>query len=292
MTTASLKPYSLKVLSQQRLRKHRHALAVFTYIVVSVALLVTDIFGFIRLTPMDWWLFLGLAVLGNLFFAVMIISGYNLRLPDPSMTWLQIFFAGIVNVTVLYAMPEMRSVVLLFFIPAFSFGMLRLPRREYFSVSAWVMLFYGGVLVAEYFSRPDFAIKYEIFLYIVFGIVLAWFSFFGGFISNIRRRLKSQAKTIEKANEEIRNEMQERQKAQIEKDKLIVELQEALSRVKTLSGLLPICSACKKIRDDQGYWNQIENYISSYSDAVFSHSLCPDCAEKLYPDIARKKKAE
>jgi len=66
---------------------------------------------------------------------------------------------------------------------------------------------------------------------------------------------------------------------------LIKELQEALAKVKTLSGLLSICASCKKIRDDKGYWNQIETYIRDHSQAEFSHGLCPDCLEKLYPDI-------
>ncbi len=62
-------------------------------------------------------------------------------------------------------------------------------------------------------------------------------------------------------------------------------LEKALEEIKTLKGLLPICSSCKKIRDDQGYWKEIEDYIGSHSDAQFSHGICPDCARKLYPDI-------
>jgi len=62
-------------------------------------------------------------------------------------------------------------------------------------------------------------------------------------------------------------------------------LQDALEEVKTLSGLLPICSYCKKIRDDKGYWNQIESYISEKSDAEFSHSICQECAKEHYPDM-------
>lgn len=60
------------------------------------------------------------------------------------------------------------------------------------------------------------------------------------------------------------------------------QLQEALDKVKTLKGLLPICASCKKIRDDKGYWNRLEEYIESHSDALFSHGLCPECLEKLY----------
>lgn len=65
----------------------------------------------------------------------------------------------------------------------------------------------------------------------------------------------------------------------------IVDLEDALCRVKLLSGFLPICASCKKIRDDEGYWNQIESYIQNHSEAEFSHSICPDCAKKLYPDM-------
>ncbi len=67
-----------------------------------------------------------------------------------------------------------------------------------------------------------------------------------------------------------------------EREKLIVDLQDALARIKTLHGLIPICAECKKIRDDQGYWNQIEGYIKKHSEAEFTHSLCPECAERLY----------
>ena len=72
------------------------------------------------------------------------------------------------------------------------------------------------------------------------------------------------------------------------REKLINELQQALDQVKTLSGLLPMCSSCKKIRDDQGYWNQVEVYISDHSEAEVSHGLCPDCAQKLYPKVYKK----
>ncbi len=73
-------------------------------------------------------------------------------------------------------------------------------------------------------------------------------------------------------------------KAEIERERLIQELQKALADVKMLSGLLPICSNCKKVRDDGGYWRQIEAYITDRSDARFSHSICPTCAERLYPE--------
>jgi len=84
-------------------------------------------------------------------------------------------------------------------------------------------------------------------------------------------------------------EITDRKEAEREKEKLIKKLQNALSEIKTLQGILPICAECKKIRDDQGYWYQIEKYIHDHSDAEFSHSICPDCAKKLYPNINTQK---
>ena len=74
-----------------------------------------------------------------------------------------------------------------------------------------------------------------------------------------------------------------------EREKLIGELQEALSKIKVLSGLVPICAHCKKIRDDSGYWNQLEDYIARHSEMVFSHGTCPECARKLYPDYYKEE---
>jgi CheY-like chemotaxis protein len=72
-----------------------------------------------------------------------------------------------------------------------------------------------------------------------------------------------------------------------ERDKLIAQLEHALAEVKRLSGLLPICASCKKIRDDQGNWQQIEEYIHTHSEADFSHGICPECALALYPELYR-----
>ena len=77
----------------------------------------------------------------------------------------------------------------------------------------------------------------------------------------------------------------DRYQTEAERDQLIQELQQALASVKSLSGLLPICASCKKIRDDQGYWEQVEAYISSHSEATFTHGLCPECFHKLYPEF-------
>ncbi len=77
----------------------------------------------------------------------------------------------------------------------------------------------------------------------------------------------------------------QRKQTLAERDRLIQELQDALAKVKTLSGLLPICACCKKIRDDSGYWTQIELFIQKHSDALFTHGLCPECTHSLYPGL-------
>jgi hypothetical protein len=96
--------------------------------------------------------------------------------------------------------------------------------------------------------------------------------------------IKERTADLEKANKQLQHEVKERVATEQQKEELINKLQIALSEIKKLSGLLPICASCKIIRDDRGYWNQIETYISSHSEAVFSHSLCPECMDKLYGD--------
>ena len=86
----------------------------------------------------------------------------------------------------------------------------------------------------------------------------------------------------------IARDISARKRAEEEREKLHIKLQEAFDNIKTLKGLLPICANCKNIRDDKGYWNQIEAYIRDHSDAEFSHSICPDCAKKLYPELELK----
>lgn len=80
-------------------------------------------------------------------------------------------------------------------------------------------------------------------------------------------------------------DISERKAAEAEREKLIDELQKALSEIRTLRGFLPICASCKKIRDDEGYWHQIESYIQRRADVDFTHSICPDCQDRLYGDL-------
>ncbi len=83
----------------------------------------------------------------------------------------------------------------------------------------------------------------------------------------------------------VKEDITARKQTEAERDQLIQDLQQALTKVKSLSGLLPICAWCKKIRDDQGYWKRVESYVQEHSEATFTHGMCPDCLKKYYPEL-------
>ncbi len=85
----------------------------------------------------------------------------------------------------------------------------------------------------------------------------------------------------------IFRDISERKRAEAERERLIFDLQEALGKVRMLSGLLPICASCKKIRDEQDQWQHLETYIRQRSSVDFTHGMCPDCLEKFYPDVRK-----
>lgn len=87
----------------------------------------------------------------------------------------------------------------------------------------------------------------------------------------------------------VAHDISEQKRAEEAQRKLIARLQGALSKVRLLSGMLPICCSCKKIRDDQGYWEQIEVYIRDHSEAEFTHGYCPECVARLYPKLAKSE---
>jgi sigma-B regulation protein RsbU (phosphoserine phosphatase) len=86
----------------------------------------------------------------------------------------------------------------------------------------------------------------------------------------------------------LKEEMDRRKAHERELEQTVKQLRKAAAEIKTLTGLLPICAGCKKIRDDKGYWQQVEYYVAEHTDAKFTHGLCPDCLRKLYPTAAEK----
>ena len=205
--------------SKQRIRLQRFGLAVATYATMGSAGLLVTRLGLGEMSRAQWMTFIIVGLLGNSVFFLLFVTGWNLKFRDPSLTWAQIFYSAVWGMLIVYDLPEARPIILMFFVPAFSFGMLRLTRRQYFTLTGSVLGLYALLLGFEALQgRPAFRVNYELFLFALFGILLTWFSFFGGFVSHIRHRLNIQK-------------------------------------------------------------------------AEFSHSICPECAKKLYPelDIHRKK---
>jgi hypothetical protein len=279
--------------NSQKLRLRRFGMAMATYAIVILAIILITRLGLGEMNTAQWATFLGLPLIANALFFYLFYTNANLRFSDPSLTREQIVCSSLWGMIALYALPEARPIVLMFFLPAFSFGILRLTGRQYLGVALLVMGSYGTILCLEYFlGRKEFNIQYELFLFVIFSLLLIWFASFGAYVSNIRRRMRARNKEIQKAHEEIRIEIEARKRGQIERENLIIELKDALKKVKMLKGLFPICASCKKIRDDKGYWNQIESYIRDHSEAKFSHGICPECAEKLYPDLKLYRKKD
>ena len=116
----------------------------------------------------------------------------------------------------------------------------------------------------------------QIITYILTIIILVFLmrtakSYHSNMVSVLARTVKQRTEELLKSYTDLKKETTERKLAE--------------QQIKILSGLIPICAKCKKIRDDTGYWNQIEEYIQEHSEALFSHSICPECAKKLYPEF-------
>lgn len=144
--------------------------------------------------------------------------------------------------------------------------------KQLIGLSTILCLAYGGIL---YFELKQAGSVDESHLLRI-PVLLIMAVFYGVFAEMVRKERRQKAGLIDY--------IAALKQAEEEREKLIRQLQEALASIKTLSGLLPICYSCKQIRDDKGYWNQIETYIHDHSDAQFTHGICPACVAKLYPE--------
>jgi len=106
---------------------------------------------------------------------------------------------------------------------------------------------------------------------------------------NLEEMVRDRTLDLEKSNQQLQTEILERKRLEERQAKLIDDLRDALNNVKRLQGLIPICASCKKIRDDKGYWEEVESYIHDHSDVEFTHGICPDCMQELYPEFAHKQ---
>ena len=117
------------------------------------------------------------------------------------------------------------------------------------------------------------AVRLGVFLIVVF------------LLSSVRSWGYELARRVEERTALLAKEIEERKRTEAEREVVIAELRDALSNVKHLRGLLPICASCKRIRDEHGYWNDVEEYIRKHTEADFTHGICPDCMNKLYPGM-------
>jgi len=101
----------------------------------------------------------------------------------------------------------------------------------------------------------------------------------------VEMKLKQAHEALKETNRNLELEIEKRQLAEAEKDSAIAKLQKVILKFNTLKGLLPICAACKRVRDVSGQWRSVESYVSEHSDADFTHDICPECAKRLYPDV-------
>ncbi len=145
--------------------------------------------------------------------------------------------------------------------------------KQLIGLSTVLCLAYGGLLFFE--LKQTSSVSESHLLRIPILLIMA--AFYGVFAEMVRKERRQKTGLIDY--------IAELKQAEEEREHLICELQDALANIKTLKGLLPICFSCKQIRDDKGYWNQIETYIRDHTGAEFTHGICPACATKLYPDF-------
>jgi len=153
-----------------------------------------------------------------------------------------------------------------------------MKRKKSFCLTLFIIVFLtlSGMTLYEFFKQfliPDISIWSSHIITIVFSTILAFVVSF--FVLKRENKIKD---ALNQKNQEL-----VASKTNLEES--LKRLEEASRNIKILSGLIPICASCKKIRDDEGYWHQIEQYINEHYDAVFSHGLCPACAKKMYPDM-------
>lgn len=167
-----------------------------------------------------------------------------------------------------------------------SLFLLQLNKKKFETKIYWLIL---GSIVFTILSEVAFTLYVSNYGFLnLVGHYLKIFSFLLIYEAIIKTGIDKPLEVfffdLERVNKGLKNEIAVRRKTEEEKEKLIENLKQALEEIKTLQGLLPICSICKNIRDDTGYWNSIEYYFSKHSEVEFSHGLCPDCAQKHYAE--------
>jgi hypothetical protein len=150
---------------------------------------------------------------------------------------------------------------------------------------AFLGLSFLAVSYSKYNLGTEGLLRYFLYLTLANGLGLSILHF----LNRCRRLEYLSLQDVQKTNKKLACEIEERKKSEREKEKVIQKLEKADIQVKTLQSLIPICANCKKVRDDKGFWQEVEKYIEDNSHFQFSHSLCPECSRKLYPQVYDKK---
>ena len=232
----------------------------------ALGIVTLILLGFLALFRTDWPLVFFDCIL---FIVLIVLFGLSFR--DRGIQVLingAVVFYGIFMVILLaYGGQSHATHMWPIFFPVISLSMLGARKGSIFALA---ILFLQGMVFALGRSF-DFITEYSLsFMLSYVSVYLAIF-LLSSILENLREKVQFRLR-----------EAHEKQK------RLVSELQEKISEVQTLQGILPICAKCKKVRNDQGYWLQVEKYIQAYSDARLSHGLCPDCARELYPEFHDK----
>ncbi|WP_341676665.1 GGDEF domain-containing protein [Niveibacterium sp. SC-1] len=199
-------PSESRIAQQQAIRMRRFRLAPLTYLLTMLVAIAAAAAAPEpeRISPLRW-VCLVLTALGiNLVFWWLLRSGRNLRFKDPSLTAPQIVASGYWGLIILSALPSQRAVMVMYYFSAFAFGILQLNVRQYLGVAAMLMAGYAAMLGEEVIhGRPGLNLPRELLTMLIFGVLLVWFSLFGGFVSRLRRELKSRKAALELANARI-----------------------------------------------------------------------------------------
>jgi len=159
-----------------------------------------------------------------------------------------------------------------------------------FYLLLWSMIFTIGSELAFTFYVSNYGLSNLV------GHYFKIFSFFLIYQAIIKTGIEKPYELIfldlDRTNKQLNSEIAVRKKTEAEREKLIANLQSALDKIKKLEGIIPICMHCKKIRNDQGYWSQLEQYLDEHSEAQLSHGICPECADKHYKHLKLKERRE
>lgn len=223
----------------QSIRIKRWRLAQLAYVFVITAAYLAPFAGMGSMSSMVFAFFLAAAVVGNAVFYCLFKTNRNLRFADPSLTFAQMIFSTFWGMIPLYFMPGARLVFQLFYLISFCFGMMRFTLSQYFKVFFTAVSLYFVILVLDYLGqRPGFFVSTEVFQFVLFILVLFWFTVFGSYVSSLRSRLRAQHAELRNAHQALQAESEERKRAMSDRSKLETQLQRArkMEAIGTLAG--------------------------------------------------------